>query len=172
MTSRPTRRQATLFLRGRFPIDDIRARFNPEQSRLIAGHVTLCREDEVHDWDSLAAKLRSTPPDPVTLGFGSPVREGNMLFLPSSGSVAEFDDLRAYLLDPPVRKHEPHITLIHPRNGKCTDEVLELATSLVKPFSHTFGEISFIEQAEGKVWKIIESFALGNADVDRDGTSH
>lgn len=72
----------------------------------------------------------------------------------------------------PVRKHKPHITLIHPRNGKCSDKIFDLATLLVKPFSHTFDEISFIEQAEGKVWKIIESFALGNADVDRDGTSH
>ena len=172
MTSRPTRRQATLFLRGRFPIDDIRAKFNPEQARLIASHVTLCREDEVHDWDRLTAKLRSQPPDPVTLGFGSPVREGNMLFLPSSGPTAGFDDLRAYLLDPTVRKHDPHITLIHPRNGKCSDEIFELATSHVKPFSHTFDEISFIEQTDGDVWKTIESFALGNADVDRDGTSH
>ncbi len=172
MTSRPTRRQATLFLRGRFPIDDIRAKFNPEQARLIASHVTLCREDEVHDWDRLTAKLRSQPPDPVTLGFGSPVREGNMLFLPSSGPTAGFDDLRAYLLDPTVRKHDPHITLIHPRNGKCSDEIFELATSHVKPFSHTFDEISFIEQTDGDVWKTIESFALGNADVVRDGTSH
>lgn len=171
MTSRPTRRQATLFLRGRRVIEDVRARFNPEQSRLIDAHVTLCREDEVDDWPRLAARLRGRPPVGVTLEFGEPVRQGDMLFLPCSGSTSAFDEVRANLLGHRVRKHEPHITLIHPRSGKCTDEIFEMARSLIKPFSHTFDEVSLIEQTAGGIWRSFERCSLSDEKEYRDGIS-
>ncbi|MBX7054122.1 MAG: 2'-5' RNA ligase family protein [Pyrinomonadaceae bacterium] len=172
MTSRPTRRQATLFLRGRRPIEDFRDRFNPEQSRLIDAHVTLCREDEVDDWPRLSKRLRGRPPGGIDLEFGEPVRQRDLLYLPCLGSTAAFDEVRAYLLGRSVRKHEPHITLIHPRNGKCTDEILEMARSLIKPFSHTFVEISLIEQTAGGIWRSLERFSLNHEHEYRDGISH
>ena len=51
------RRQASLFLSDQFQIESLRLRYNPIQARLIPAHVTLCREDEVTDWDLVRARL-------------------------------------------------------------------------------------------------------------------
>ncbi|WP_148561631.1 hypothetical protein [Pontibacter korlensis] len=43
-----TRHQFTLFLtENNTVIEGIRAKYNPEQYKLISAHVTLCREDEI-----------------------------------------------------------------------------------------------------------------------------
>jgi 2'-5' RNA ligase len=153
------RRQATLFLTGVPAIDDIRERFNPAQAKLIATHVTLIREDEVVDWEMLADRARNLSLPEIALRFGDPQLENGLLYLPCVGSTAEFDGLRAALLNSPTaRKHSPHITLIHPRNGTCSDESVDEIAGLLDPFEHVFGEIAFIEQWNGGAWQTLETF--------------
>ncbi|MGB7201168.1 MAG: 2'-5' RNA ligase family protein [Pyrinomonadaceae bacterium] len=155
-----TRRQATLFVRHVPAVESIRRTFNPKQAELISAHVTLCREDEVKDWDLLAAKLEKVT-FAVTLEFGSPVRDGDLVFLPGIDIDGTFRDLRTYLLGTdPVRDHEPHITLIHPRNGRCTDDIWEAIRTGIKPFTYTFHEVSFILQQGGGLWQTLQDFPL------------
>lgn len=155
------RRQATLFLTGVPTIDNIRERFNPAQAKLIATHVTLIREDEVDDWETLADRVRKLSLPEIALQFGDPQLENGLLYLPCVGSTAEFDGLRAALLNsPPARKHSPHITLIHPRNGRCSNESFDEITGLLDSFGHVFGEIAFIEQRNGGAWQTLQTFPL------------
>ncbi len=150
------RRQASLYLYGFPEIVALRREFNPVQAQLIPAHVTLCREDEVDDWEAIALRIVTLRPVAVTLHFGGPVREGNLVLLPTVGSTESFDQLRCDLLSvqsTAPRKHAPHITLIHPRNGVCTDAIFEEIAARIEPFTATFREISLIEQCDGGVWK-------------------
>jgi 2'-5' RNA ligase len=155
----PYRRQASLYLPDgddRRRIEILRRRFNPAQAALIPAHVTLCREGEVVDWDVLAARAGELRPIQVTLRFGPPVREGNLVFLPAVGPVAQFDELRATLLaggKTPPRRETPHITLVHPRNGACDDEAFSEIRANSTPFTMTFTAITLIEQRNGGVWR-------------------
>jgi 2'-5' RNA ligase len=153
-----TRRQATLYL----PPPDgervewIRSHFNPLQFGLIRAHVTLCREDEVGDWDELSSRLTRLGTVEVELTFGKPVRDRNLVHLPAVGSTESFDTLRDALLavgGSRPRKHDPHITLIHPRNGTCSDAAFEEIARRCEPFSTTFRAVSLIEQVDGGAWK-------------------
>ena len=156
------RRQATLFLNGQTFVDDIRQRFNPEQAKLIASHVTLIREDEVADWAEVGRRLSAIDARPVTLHFVRLERRDDLLMLTCGDPTFEFDDLPTLLLadNEPPRKHEPHITLIHTRNGRCTDEVFGEIESRFLPFSFTFDEVSFIEQTNGGKWTVLDTFRL------------
>ncbi|MDX2217475.1 MAG: 2'-5' RNA ligase family protein [Burkholderiales bacterium] len=154
----PYRRQASLYLPDgddRRRIEILRRRFNPAQAALIPAHVTLCREGEVADWEVLAARARDLRPIFVSLRFGPPVREGNLVFLPATGPVAQFDDLRAALLagDRTPRRETPHITLVHPRNGTCNDEAFRAIRADFVPFTAVFTTIMLIEQRNGGVWR-------------------
>ncbi|MCU0717715.1 MAG: 2'-5' RNA ligase family protein, partial [Pirellula sp.] len=115
------RRQASLFLVDQFQIEAVRSRYNPIQARLIPAHVTLCREDEVCDWETLRSKLESLRPFEITLTFGIPVREGNFVYLPVVDGLDLYQDFRRRVLSKDARIQMPHLTLIHPRNGVCTD---------------------------------------------------
>jgi 2'-5' RNA ligase len=155
----PYRRQASLYLpdgEDRRRIEILRRRFNPAQAAIIPAHVTLCREGEVADWDALADRARQLHPISIQLRFGPPVREGNLVFLPATGPVEHFDDLRAALLvggrNPP-RRETPHITLVHPRNGTCDDEAFSQIRAAAMPFSVTFTAVMLIEQRNGGVWR-------------------
>lgn len=154
-----SRRQATLYLPPphAVAIDRLRSAYNPAQHALIRAHVTLCREDEVEDWDDVASRLRACPSITVPLAFGAPVRDGDLVYLPAIGSTSSFDQLRATLLSRPgtvVRKHDPHITLIHPRNGSCSDEVFAALVGSCAPFTVTFREVTLITQLDGGVWTL------------------
>ncbi|MEO8200287.1 MAG: 2'-5' RNA ligase family protein [Gemmatimonadota bacterium] len=159
-----TRRQATLFVPPPHnpALEALRTRFNPVQSDLIRAHVTLCREDEVDDWMLLSSRLAGITPIAVTLRFTAPVRDRDLVYLPASGSTESFDSLRHSLLSPggqPPRKHQPHITLIHPRNGTCSDaDFMEIATQ-VEPFQVTFRAVTLIEQVDGGRWTDIAAFS-------------
>ncbi len=153
-----TRRQATLYLPPPYDasVERIRARFNPAQHALIQAHVTLCREDEVADWADLAGRLKSIGPLAVTLAFGPPVRDHDLVCLPAIGSMASFDALRESLLARPdivVRKQAPHITLIHPRNGICSDSAFVTITREHVPFTVTFRSVTLIAQVDGGPWR-------------------
>ena len=156
-----SRRQATLYLPSPDGdrIDSLRSRFNPVQFDLIKAHVTLCREDEVLDWNALSTRLSDLGAIEVALTFGPPVREQNLVYLPAIGSVEPFDALRNSLLstkDSRPRKHDPHVTLIHPRNGICTDSIFEEIAIQMVPFSTTFRRVTLIEQYEGCKWRDVD----------------
>ena len=157
------RRQATLFLPDNTTADGLRREFNPEQARLIGSHVTLCREDEVNDWGQLAQTLKNQRLNDVTLDFGRPYREGNLVYLPVVGSTFEFDNLRSTLLTSSssvARVHRPHITIIHPRNGTCDDSVFQRIAWKLHPFTITFRKVSFIEQVNDGKWRVLDEFPL------------
>lgn len=153
-----SRRQATLFLHGHEAISAIRLEFNPIQAALIEPHVTLIREDEVADWPALARRITDSVQDKVPIRFGRPRRDGDLVFVPSDDQ-SDFDDLRARLLDAP-RTHDAHITLVHPRNGRCSDAGFAAIRARLGPFEWTFGEIAFIEQNAGARWRVLERFPL------------
>lgn len=150
------RRQASLYLLAAPEIEALRCKFNPLQAQLIPAHVTLCREDEVDDWKLIEERIAAMDHVEVTLHFDEPKRDGNLVLLPAVGSTKSFDRLRFELLSTggsAPRKHSPHITLIHPRNGICSDAIFEEIAMKLKPFTATFREISLIEQSDGGVWR-------------------
>ena len=169
--SRIPRRQATLSWPPPHSesIESLRARYNPAQFAPIREYVTLCLEDEVSDGDAFATRLdtywTAAGPFAVTLEFGAPQRDGDLVLLPVRGSTASFDELRALLLAPSVatdgvttRTHRPHLKLVHPRNGRCSDEDFEAITRAALPFSATFRGASLIEQLDGGPWRDVATY--------------
>ena len=82
-----SRHQATLYLSlpDSTIIESLRSRFNRVQFELIRAHVTLCREDEVSDWDKFASRLSDLRTIEVTLSFDLPVRDDNLVYFPATG---------------------------------------------------------------------------------------
>ena len=149
------RRQASMFLTSVPDIEDLRCEFNPVQAKLIPAHVTLCREDEVDDWGGLERRIQEMLPIQITLGFGCPIRDGNLVLLPAVSGTEYFDEFRNSLLGNQLvkpRKQSPHITLIHPRNGVCTSAIFDQIAGRIQPFSWTFRHVSLIEQTDGGPW--------------------
>ncbi len=150
------RRQASMFLADQFQIEALRHRYNPAQARLIPAHVTLCREDEVTDWDAFRTSLHSLCPFEITLTFGLPVREDNFVYLPVLKGLEDYQKFRRAVLRREAREHSPHLTLIHPRNGICTDQIFaDVSAAVFSPFQYTFREVMVIEQENGGVWDVI-----------------
>ncbi len=156
-------------------IELMRNRFNPAQSRLIPAHVTLCREDEITDWNALQQKLNSLTPLVLTLGFGAPVRNDNFVYLPVCEGLDRFHKLRCFLLSDDPRWHNPHVTVIHPRNGTCTHEAFAEIQRRIQPFQYTFRRVMLIEQENGGVWQPIacadtirETIVAGTTDEQTD----
>ncbi|MBL0133793.1 MAG: 2'-5' RNA ligase family protein [Chitinophagaceae bacterium] len=162
-----TRTQLTLFVSpANEAIEKIRANYNPVQYALIPAHVTLCREDEILEMDKVTENMRSIKMDsPLSIKFGKAERfnEGKGLWLPAIGNLDSFNNLRKTLLkgiiDSP-RPALPHITLIHPRNGSCTDEIFNSLKNIQLPSSLIFDAISIIEQQNSDKWKVINEFKL------------
>ncbi len=160
-TGNARRRQASLFLSGFPEIEEFRHRFNPAQAALIPAHVTLCREDEVEDWSALQDRIRAVGPIDITIEFGIPIRQEHFVYLPVVESTVRFENLRLALLGTPTqspRLHLPHLTIIHPRNGVCTDAIFQELLRHFVPFSASFCEISLIEQRDGGPWSRFACF--------------
>lgn len=161
-TSTPElRRQVTLFVPDpdRAWIETIRRRFNPKQFSLIGAHVTLCRDDELGDWAAVQARAGQLSNVDVTLEFGPLTREGNLVFASVIGPTESFDKLRQIVLDDVhCRKHSPHITLVHPRNGICSEQQFAEICDLWTGFTTTFKRLTFIEQPAGSPWKSLHEF--------------
>jgi hypothetical protein len=152
-------------------IENIRKTFNPEQHRLIDCHVTLCREDEIENIAVVMDRLEKLDAASITLQFGQAIRfdHNKGVLLPASGSQESFHQLRLKILSGlgfTIRQHSPHITLMHPRNSVCTDEIFETIKKADLPTMLTFDTISYIEQVDGGEWQVLRSFklhaALGN----------
>ncbi len=146
------RRQASLYLTEVPNVEAMRWRFNSLQAQLIPAHVTLCREDEVDDWDLMRERIRAIKDFELTLNFGEPAREENFVYLPIVDGMDRFHDLRQLLLDGVPRRSMPHLTIIHPRNGTCDVETFQEIRSKITPFQHTFREIQLIQQHAGEAW--------------------
>lgn len=157
------RKQLTLFVPETFSgrIELVRSQFNPLQHQLIAAHVTLCREDEITDIETVIRNLKRQNLEHLSIHFGKVIRfsEGKGVLLPAINSDQSFKKLRQQIIESP-RNHEAHITLMHPRNSTCTDEIFSQIENYEFPETITFNEICLIEQEIGKVWKILERFPL------------
>ena len=161
------RRQLTLFIdpKDAEPIEQVRQEFNPRQFELIKSHVTLCREDEIQNLEQVISNLHSLTHEEIVIEFGKATRfdNGKGLFLPAKTDYRGFQELRRQVLtglnDNP-RKQEPHITLMHPRNSTCTDDIFQQIERLDLPAQLKFKRISLIEQEDGGQWKILQEFAL------------
>ncbi|MBC7884327.1 MAG: 2'-5' RNA ligase family protein [Saprospiraceae bacterium] len=161
------RRQITLFVdeSDAGTIEKIRREYNPIQSELIRCHVTLCREDEILKLEQVISNIGRLAVTDVTIEFGkvSRVDNGQGLLLPATGDNEKFQDLRRQILSGIIEnpgRHEPHITLMHPRNSTCTDSIFEQVKKVVLPVKLKFKKISFIEQENGGTWKTLQEFDL------------
>lgn len=160
------RQQLTLFVSDPMrSIEKIRSAFNPEQFRLIAAHVTLCREDEISPIGKIVQNLKNIKIDcPLNIKFsgGERFAGGTGLLMRAKHSEA-FQALRRNILRGSaelIRRHDPHITLMHPRNSSCTDEIFDEIASYELPMELNFEEVSLIEQTNGEPWRLIEKYRI------------
>lgn len=161
------RRQLTLFVNeaDAVTIEAIRSRYNPAQQKLIGAHVTLCREDELENLDTELHHLENLDQNTITVFFDKPIRfeNGTGVLIPAAANNEAFQQLRkkvlAGLVENP-REHQPHITLMHPRNATCTDAIFEAIKKECLPKQLVFTTIALIEQTDGGPWKILSTFVL------------
>lgn len=161
------RRQLTLFLETKDAeiIEKIRKTYNPAQYGLIKAHVTLCREDEIENLEKVKSNLIALDNQAIELEFGKIERfeNGKGIFLYAKVKHEAFDNLRKQILNDIIvepRTQEPHITLMHPRNSTCTDEIFDEMVKMDLPSKFTFHKISLIEQEAGGPWRILEEYEL------------
>lgn len=161
--------QLTLFINGNeaTEIEKIRKAFNPEQYILIKAHVTLCREDELELIEKVLQNLKALDHAGITVNFENPARfsDGKGVLLPAADDNKQFQNLREKILQGVIenpRIHEPHITLMHPRNAVCTDEIFQQIEKSRFPKKITFKKISLIEQEPGMKWDVVKEFELKN----------
>lgn len=162
------RKQLTLFiLESNSDIEKIRAEFNLEQCKLIAPHVTLCREEEIEDIEGVIERVKSIKLEkPIQIEFKCVERfaDGKGVLLPATNKNCDFWELRKLVLgkDQLLNEQFPHITLMHPRNSTCNDEIFENIKKQKLPAKLLFEKISLIEQKNGGKWAIIEEFDIVN----------
>ncbi|MEM6735393.1 MAG: 2'-5' RNA ligase family protein [Bacteroidota bacterium] len=157
----PKRKQLTIFINDgeSEPIERIRKKFNIQQFNLIASHITLCREDEIEDLDYVLHKLSNLKFSAFEVSLGTPKRfyEGKGVFIPVIDSSDCLENLRKQIL-PMSKIIEPHITIMHPRNSTCTDEIFQEIIETTIPTKIILDRISLIEQEIGKKWNILQTF--------------
>lgn len=161
------RRQLTLFIEPEdaLAIEKVRTKYNPRQSELIKCHVTLCREDELEDLATVRINLLHLTQTEIVIKFGNPIRfdNGKGLLLPALPDHQSFHELRRQILkglfDNP-RLQEAHITLMHPRNSTCTDDIYEEIFNIPFPTELVFNKITLIEQTNGDPWKTLQTIPL------------
>lgn len=161
-----TRRQLTLFLpeATSIIIEKIRKQYNPVQYALIKAHLTLCREDEIENLDQVLHTLSQLQEPSFTMQFEGPTRfeQGMGVWMMAKDSKP-FNSLRKKVLRSVIaepREQIPHITLLHPRNGSCTDNIFTQICKETFPTYITFDQISLIEQVDGGKWELLQVFNL------------
>ena len=159
--------QLTLFVdeHESMVIEEIREKFNPQQYHLIKSHVTLCRENELQNILRVLSNIKALKHNYITIDFGNIIRFCNEkgVLLPALSENEPFHQLRNDILEGSVEfptKHQPHITLMHPRNSTCSDELFGQIEQFEIPNKFTFKKISLIEQEEGMKWHILKEFDL------------
>lgn len=148
-------------------IERIREEFNPKQYQLIKSHVTLCRDEELEHIEKVLLNLSRLNHHYITIKFGTIVRfsEGKGVLLPATGLNDPYYKLSEFILQGisnTTSNAAPHITLMHPRNSICTDQIFENLIKIKTPGELVFNKVSLIEQYPGCKWKTIKSFELKN----------
>lgn len=161
------RRQLTLFLDEKYSqaIENIRWLYNSEQYKLISAHITLCRENELHDIEKVIYNLNRLRHRPVHLTLTKPVRldNGNGVLLPvTSDCQALRKEILSGILETPGIQRL-HVTLMHPRNSCCTDRIFESISSNIFPTEIVLKKISLIEQIDNNEWQVLDEFALNKS---------
>jgi 2'-5' RNA ligase superfamily len=164
-----TRTQLTLFINEKDAkiIEEIRQKFNPKQYELIQSHVTLCREDELENMAQILHNLSHLKHNPITINFGNIIlfSDKKGVLIPALKNNKSFQNLRKNILKGIIenpRIQEPHITLMHPRNATCTDEIFTGIQKYDLPNAVKFTKISLIEQEIGGKWVVLKEFELEN----------
>ncbi|NCU02960.1 MAG: 2'-5' RNA ligase family protein [Chitinophagaceae bacterium] len=164
-----SRQQLTLFVNRNKAqeIERVRRQFNPMQQQLIDSHVTLCREDEIENIHSVLHNLQQLDMPKIAISFGPVTRfeNGTGVLLPALGNNEPFHLLRSKVLaglSTAIRMPAPHITLMHPRNSTCTDELFSIIQTISMPTYLIFDTISLIEQINGGKWQILKNYQLNN----------
>jgi len=159
------RRQLTLFVSANEAknIEQIRKKYNPVQYNLIAAHITLCREDELENWAIIEQNLTNLQQLPITIYFDKIERfaAGKGLFIPAKTPQKAFDQLRNTILKGAIeqpRKHDAHLTLMHPRNSTCTDATFNKIKIVTLPKYLVFDTITLIEQENEGVWQKLKTY--------------
>lgn len=163
------RRQLTLFAdkADALEIEHIRSEYNPIQKALIDCHITLCREDEITHLDKVLVNLSALKFHQLICQLGKPklFEDEKGIFIPVYDSESQFHELRTRILKNGIeapRIQNPHITLLHPRNSVCSQDIFVDIVKRQLPAQLTFKTISLIEQKNDEKWKILRTFKLLN----------
>lgn len=171
------RHQLTLFIEKNQSkkIEKIRRIYNPMQFGLIKSHITLCREDEIElSLQKIIQNLKELVFDEFIMNFGNTIRfeDEKGVLIPSIDDNEAFITLRKLVLKDIIqnpRIHQPHITLMHPRNSTCDAILFDQLQKIKLPHQFIFKKISLIEQENQNKWKILDEFQLNN--IFSDATS-
>jgi hypothetical protein len=148
-------------------IEEARRLLDPIQASLIPAHVTLCRDDELNDFEvaRLGSIIEASGAGPITLKFGRPeVFQGHGVLLPCIEGQEEFHDLRCRLLgSSTVRRHAPHITIAHPRNPRSPQNEPANLETLPSGLVIGFAEVWHIVQEGTMPWQVIARHPLRKA---------
>ena len=146
-------------------IETIRRKFNPIQFKLIKSHITLCREDEIEDLSRIQNNLENIDMHDFELQT-----KGLKRFSEERGVLISVTDEERKLLklrelvlqneSSVPREYKAHITLMHPRNSTCDDEVFKEIQKIELPQKLSVETISLIEQEIGKEWKTLKEYKL------------
>ncbi len=91
--------------------------------------------------------------------------EGRGVLMSIKDEENEFLNLRKLILNNGgsiPREHEPHITIMHPRNSTCNDEIFEEVKKVKWPEKISIKRVSLIEQEIGKKWRVLKEYELKN----------
>ena len=143
-------------------IEAVRALVDPVQHRLIPAHVTLCREEDLDEVDTVRARLEALRFAPVVLRFGAAVAfSSHGWLLPCLDGEDAFAALRARVIgtERALRVQVPHLTLAHPRNAKAIGNTPTNATQLPAPLALGFATIALIEQDDATTpWRVVARY--------------
>ncbi|HCT22523.1 MAG TPA: hypothetical protein DIW54_03980, partial [Chitinophagaceae bacterium] len=114
------------------------------------------------------ANLKKLEVPAISISFGRVIRfdNGKGVMLPDLGDNESFHQLRTKILTgvvETIRRPEPHITLMHPRNSSCTDAIFSIIQAVSFPTRLIFHEISLIVQINGGQWRIVEKYLLNKS---------
>lgn len=160
------RRQLSMFVPAAegLQLESVRRELDPVQAALIPAHVTLCRDAEIDQFSiaEIEARISNAAVQPIRLRFGRPVIfEGHGVLLPCVAGEPAFHELRTHVLGTTaIRRHEPHITLAHPRNPPASKCGLAGGMGYAENHSFTFATIVFIEQTGAAPWQVLREFSL------------